>query len=77
MEITSISIDQKRRVQEVQNLLATGIEQLMLFYFDIQRHGFMIPGSKFTHGHGKANSQLMQWRVVTMTSSLFAVLQRT
>ena len=45
MDVQSISVDEQRRVQEVQNLLATGIEQLMLFYFDIQRHGFMVPGS--------------------------------
>ena len=45
MEIASVSDEQMRRVEELQKLLATGIDQLLLFYFDMQLHGLAIPGS--------------------------------
>ena len=45
MDAQSVSLEQQLRVLEVQNLLATGIEQLLLLYFDMQLHSLLIPGS--------------------------------
>lgn len=45
MDVQSISAKQHDRIQKVQNLLATGFEQLTMFYFELLYHGLVIPGS--------------------------------
>ncbi len=42
MDTESTSDEQKQRVQEIQSFLATGIEQLILYYVDMCSHGYAL-----------------------------------
>jgi len=65
MDTRRVSEEQKQRVLDMQNLLATGIERLILFYFDMLLHGNLVPGSTditcYICAEFHFNSEPMTW----------------